>query len=773
MASFPLDPQLFSELKEAVDRGLASGELMTAEQISSHLSAFRSRFGVSVLRRTDGEALLSLLHGRADASSKCLTYWLEFKNDEEFAGNRFGGIGGGSALKYGIYQRQADGEWVTGTPTVQQVISVADAIEIARRQRDELVNGAKVLAAMDHHDCSDDAYARLQRGMERAAPSLASTAWAHKYWFLLSSRQLDDYHSPKYQRFHLIKLLQMPPDEEGIMNASGPRFVCAGRFVSLARSLGVHVSTLNRALNLRDGAFHSYWRIDVTEEKKGESLWPMMREGGYISIGWPFSVPDLTPFLIENRAILRSRVRHYLSPAGTEAHTVSRKAGDICNFAQEMSEKDIVVACEGQRVLGIGKVAGSYFYESELFTPHKRAVEWLSLREWNLPIAEGLRAAVHPLGRYADNLLELERHLAGRQPARATVTIGQPMSKPVPLAAVDPLTARIENILQRKGQVILYGPPGTGKTYHALRTARELTARRAFGKTFEALSDDQRAEIGPVGLVNLCTFHPGYSYEDFVEGLRPRVTSSGQMVFDPRPGIFKQLCEDARKQPRKDFFLIIDEINRGDLPRIFGELMTLVEHDKRELPVTLPVTQASFSIPRNVFLIGTMNTADRSISLLDAAFRRRFGFVELMPDSSQLGDRRAGTLPLGPWLDALNMRLRRSLKRDSRNLQIGHAYLSTQPITSVAEFARVLRDEIVPLIEEYCYDDLGTLQEILGPELVDVTAARIREEIFGANREDELIQAVSYPEMEPLALGTSTAADTAEQPIDEEAGDAS
>jgi 5-methylcytosine-specific restriction protein B len=160
-------------------------------------------------------------------------------------------------------------------------------------------------------------------------------------------------------------------------------------------------------------------------------------------------------------------------------------------------------------------------------------------------------------------------------------------------------------------------------------------------------------------------------------------------------------------------------------------------------------------------MIGTMNTADRSISLMDTALRRRFGFVELMPDSALLAGRKAGELLLGAWLDALNMRLRRHLKRDARNLQIGHAYLMPpQPITSVAEFGRVLRDDIIPLLEEYCYDDFGTLKELLGGELVDSEAGRIREEIFGANREEDLIQAVSFEEMQPLVLD--------QEPVDSE-----
>jgi len=139
-----------------------------------------------------------------------------------------------------------------------------------------------------------------------------------------------------------------------------------------------------------------------------------------------------------------------------------------------------------------------------------------------------------------------------------------------------------------------------------------------------------------------------------------------------------------------------------------------------------------------------------------------------MPDSSLLANRMAGGLALGPWLDALNGRLRGHLKRDARNLQIGHAYLLGQPITSVAEFSRVLREDIIPLLEEYCYDDFGTLSNILGSGLVDIERGRIREEMFEPNKEEDLIQAVSYEEMQSLVLAQGLAGDElAADPPDE------
>jgi 5-methylcytosine-specific restriction enzyme B len=171
-----LEPKLFDELKVLLDRLLAAGHLATAAQIDQQIKLFQERFGPAVLRQLDGEALLRLMHGRDDPEARCLMYWLEFKNDDEFAGIRFGGIGGGQALKFGIYQRQADHEWIGGSPTTQRVLSIEEAVNVARRQRDELLAGDAVLKEASSNDTSDDAYAQLQAAMEKAARSFREMA---------------------------------------------------------------------------------------------------------------------------------------------------------------------------------------------------------------------------------------------------------------------------------------------------------------------------------------------------------------------------------------------------------------------------------------------------------------------------------------------------------------------------------------------------------------------------------------------------------------------
>jgi 5-methylcytosine-specific restriction protein B len=370
-------------------------------------------------------------------------------------------------------------------------------------------------------------------------------------------------------------------------------------------------------------------------------------------------------------------------------------------------------------------------------------------------------------------VIEIEGKLLAGNQTPAPVT-AQPV--PVRLLRLNGIPGRIQAVLERKGQVIIYGPPGTGKTHWSRQAAFDLAALGGFGRPFGELSPNERDIVQgtaqAAGLVRCCTFHPAYGYEDFIEGFRPQQSTSGQLVFTRGAGIFKTLCDDARRSSERKFFLLIDEINRGDIPRIFGELLTLLENDKRGMEVSLPLTGDRFSVPPNVHVLGTMNTADRSIALLDTALRRRFGFVELMPDVSVLGTASAGgSIPLGPWLAALNDRLRAHLGRDARNLQIGHAYLleGGRPVTDFARFVRVLAEDFVPLLEEYCYEDYGALVRILGSSLVDEGRQRIREELFAPAKRPELEQALLEPAPEIVtAFNAASAPEESEEPEAEE-----
>ncbi len=229
------------------------------------------------------------------------------------------------------------------------------------------------------------------------------------------------------------------------------------------------------------------------------------------------------------------------------------------------------------------------------------------------------------------------------------------------------------------------------------------------------------------------TFHPSYGYEEFVEGLRPVLggdAEAAEVQYEIRPGVFKELCDLARQEKGQRFAMVIDEINRGNISKIFGELITLIEPDKREgkenaVSVRLPYSGQSFSVPVNIDIIGTMNTADRSLALLDTALRRRFDFVPLMPDTrDEAGAPLAGlfvTTAEGDinvclMLQRINERIEILYDRDHC---IGHAYLTElkdikeEPARFEALQA-IFRNRILPLLEEYFFEDWGKIRLVLG-----------------------------------------------------------
>ncbi len=263
--------------------------------------------------------------------------------------------------------------------------------------------------------------------------------------------------------------------------------------------------------------------------------------------------------------------------------------------------------------------------------------------------------------------------------------------------------------------IILYGPPGTGKTYTTFQRCVEICDEK---ENAEDMSDEEvrrrYGELVAEKRVEFVTFHQSYGYEEFIEGLRPGEDSAGVgFRLVATDGVLKRITEHAKRKRGLPHVLVIDEINRANISKVMGELVTLLEEDKREgapheIAVTLPHSQDRFTLPANLYIIGTMNTADRSIALLDTALRRRFDFEELPPNPDLLRDDVEG-IDLPTVLRTINDRLEWFIDRDHL---IGHAWL--MGAKTKAEVDRVMRRKIIPLIAEYFYDDWEKVHAVLG-----------------------------------------------------------
>ena len=249
--------------------------------------------------------------------------------------------------------------------------------------------------------------------------------------------------------------------------------------------------------------------------------------------------------------------------------------------------------------------------------------------------------------------------------------------------------------------LILYGPPGTGKTWQLSEWAKEF-------------DEDECVFV---------TFHQSYSYEDFVEGIKPKMGAvKGQLEYEIKKGVFREIVDRAKENPEVPYALFIDEISRGNVASIFGELIALIEEDKRagakhELKMTLPYSREEFSVPANLHIIGAMNTADRSVEALDAALRRRFAFVEMAPDISKVELADDLDVDLRQLLATINGRIERLLDKDHC---IGHSYFMgvAEAEEPLEELRSVFATKVLPLLEEHFYGDPAKIGMVLGPRFV-------------------------------------------------------
>ena len=438
----------------------------------------------------------------------------------------------------------------------------------------------------------------------------------------------------------------------------------------------------------------SYWLYAPGE---GACKWDEFYERGIMGLAWG-EVGDLSSYATKQG--LKAQMLQTYPENGTQKNDIHA----LWQFANEMKPGDVVFVKKGKaEIVGRGVVTGNYVYDAEGSDyPNIREVRWTHTGQW--PVDERLPMKTLTDVTYKQVFVTLmESSFFDSEEA----------------AAIEELTAvfpeystenflksvymdrqqynAIVGLLKTKKNIIMQGAPGVGKTYAAKRLAYSMMG------------------VKDVSRVKLIQFHQSYSYEDFIEGYRP--SGAG---FELVKGAFYSFCKKAADDDEENaYFFIIDEINRGNLSKIFGELFMLIESDKRGNELQLLYSRELFSVPTNVHIIGMMNTADRSLAMLDYALRRRFAFVELSPAFDSDGFRKYCAGLDNSRFEALVREvesLNRAIAEDEslgEGFCIGHSYFCNMEADSCTDeaLASIVDYELIPMLKEYWFDEPGKVRE--------------------------------------------------------------
>lgn len=420
--------------------------------------------------------------------------------------------------------------------------------------------------------------------------------------------------------------------------------------------------------------------------------WDEFYAAGIMGLGWS-GIGDLSDF--DSKDAMKKKMKETYG----DQYSYKNAAHATWQFANEIKPGDIIFVKKGMhKVIGRGVVIGDYQYRPDLQDEeyeygHVREVDWTHKGEWEHP-GQAVMKALTDITPYTDYVEKLNALFVDEAEDVEEVETTYPpydvdkFLEEVYMDISDYNT--LVGLIRKKKNVILQGAPGVGKTFAAKRLAYSMMGQK----------DQDR--------VMLVQFHQSYTYEDFIEGFRPTSAGSG---FEIKKGSFYNFCKKAGEDLENEYFFIIDEINRGNLSKIFGELFMLIENDKRGNSLQLLYSDEKFNVPSNVYIIGMMNTADRSLAMLDYALRRRFAFYTMNPGFDSDGFRTYKAKLASSKMDKLIAcveSLNSVIAADDslgEGFCVGHSYFCNIEDVTDSVLSNIVEYELIPLLKEYWFDE--------------------------------------------------------------------
>ena len=602
----------------------------------------------------------------------------------------FGSIAGGAAYKFGLFFHKKTQSWTCGSPAKPVKLTENEAIQKAEEIRNNLVAGAEIISSFGPLNSTAD-YEQLYKQLEHI--SGINTVWRMKYYQMLFPILFAPFYGQDIQLDVLHFLNQTPSEIPFIRMGQIALFSKKCNIPGIVfghiwgRSTNHNNKSNDSETNTLSDKKHKlhYWMYTVFDD----TSWMECQQKEIMVLGMD-DIGDYSQY--DSKESLRQEL------ISTYDNSTSRKNQALMawNFANKLAINDVIFAKRSNTLVGKGIVTGDYIFDdSRQEYKNIRTVKWLQIGEWEHP-GKSVAKRLTDITPYTDYI---EKLITIFTPDELDDVDTQPEVDYPEYSSADFLSdvymseqdyETLVNVLKMKKNIILQGAPGVGKTFTAKRLAYSIIG---------AKNPDR---------VQMIQFHQSYSYEDFIEGYRP--TENG---FTIKKGSFYKFCKLAEDDDENDYFFIIDEINRGNLSKIFGELFMLIEKDKRGIELQLLYSDENFSVPPNVYIIGMMNTADRSLAMLDYALRRRFSFFTMKPGFNTIGFqtyqdslKSDAFKKLISCIKQLNSKIAADISL-GEGFCIGHSYFCglTAKTATVQTLTSIIEYELIPLLKEYWFDE--------------------------------------------------------------------